>query len=270
MRLDDIAESGNVDDRRSQGGGMGLPMGGGGGLGIGTMIVLGILGYALGIDPRLLIGGAELVGGLTNRSAPQVQRQGPPANDAEIQFLRRVVGLNEQIWTQILPQQAGKRFNPPQLVVFRGYTQSGCGAAQSAMGPFYCPLDRKVYLDTAFFEEMRRKLGGGGDFAYAYVIGHEVGHHIQNELGLLPKVQQAQRAMEQTQANRLQVSVELQADCYAGVWAHHADARFRVIEQGDVDEALRTASAIGDDNSSAARAASWCRRASPMVRPSNV
>lgn len=251
MRLEDIRESDNVEDRRGQGGlgggGLGIPMGGGGGLGFGTMIILGILAYALGIDPRILIGGAEVISNAGGGGRQIEQPAGPPPKDEVGVFLRRVVSLNEDIWTKVLPEQANVRFQPPRLVVFSRGTRSACGPAQSAMGPFYCPLDQKVYLDTSFFAEMQRKLGGGGDFAYAYVIAHEVGHHIQNQVGLLPKVQNAQRQMGQAQGNALQVRVELQADCYAGVWAHHADAKYRVLQEGDVEEAMRTAAAIGDD-----------------------
>lgn len=252
MRLDDIRESDYVEDRRGQGGlgggGVGIPIGRGGGLGFGTMIVLGLLSYALGIDPRILIGGAEMVSNIGGGSRPaQTQQAGPPPTDEAGRFLRRIVALNEDVWTKILPEQASVNFKPPRLVIFSRVTNSACGTAQSAMGPFYCPLDQKVYLDTSFFDEMRRKLGGGGEFAYAYVIAHEVGHHLQNQLGLLPKVQNAQRGMGQAQGNALQVRVELQADCYAGVWAHHADARYRVIQEGEVKQAMDTAAAIGDD-----------------------
>ncbi len=251
MRLDDIRESEYVEDRRGQGGlgggGVGIPIGGGGGIGFGTMIVLGLLSYALGIDPRILIGGAEVISNMGGGRQAPVEQAGPPPNDEVGRFLRRIVALNEDVWVKVMPEQAGQRYEPPRLVVFSGVTRSGCGTAQSEMGPFYCPLDKKVYLDTSFFEEMRRKLGGGGEFAYAYVIAHEVGHHIQNILGLLPKVQNAQRNMGQAQGNALQVRVELQADCYAGVWAHHADARYRVVQEGEVKQAMDTAAAIGDD-----------------------
>ncbi|WP_342360495.1 KPN_02809 family neutral zinc metallopeptidase [Terrarubrum flagellatum] len=252
MRLDDIRESDYVEDRRGQGGlgggGVGIPIGRGGGLGFGTMIVLGLISYALGIDPRILIGGAEVVSNMGgSRQTQQSQPAGPPPNDETGKFLRRIMALNEDVWTKILPDQGGVQFKPPTLVIFSRATRSGCGGAQAAMGPFYCPVDQKLYLDTSFFDEMKRQLGGGGQFAYAYVVGHEVGHHIQNQLGLLPKVQNAQRSMSQAQGNALQVRVELQADCYAGVWAHHADQAYRVIQPGDVDQAINTAAAIGDD-----------------------
>jgi hypothetical protein len=241
MRLDDIRESSNVEDRRGGGGGMVRK----GGLGMGTIAILGIIAYALGIDPRLLIGGAEMMGG--GRSAAPTQTS-QPVNDEAARFLRKVVALNEDVWGRVMPEQENRKFNPPGLVIFTGATQSACGGAQSAMGPHYCPIDRKVYLDTAFFAEMQRKLGGGGDFAYAYVIAHEVGHHIQNEVGLLAKVQQLQRQTDKVEGNQMQVRVELQADCLAGVWAHHAEQRYRVLQEGDVEEAMKTAAAIGDDN----------------------
>jgi predicted metalloprotease len=210
--------------------------------------MLGLLGWALGLDPRLLIGGAELLGGLTGGSAPaehSTRSSGPPSDEIG-KFVSVVLAQNEDIWSQVLPQQAGRRYEPPRLVLFSGVDRSGCGTAQAAMGPFYCPLDKKVYLDTSFFQEMQRKLGGGGDFAYAYVVGHEIGHHIQNLLGILPKVQQMRERVSERESNALSVRVELQADCLAGVWAYNIQQQGR-IDQGDIEEAMRTASAIGDD-----------------------
>ena len=168
------------------------------------------------------------------------------------QFVAAVLGSTETVWTDIFAQ-AGRTYKPPTLVMFSGATQSGCGFAKSAMGPFYCPLDQKVYLDTSFFQDLEGRLGAcqvGSktcQFSQAYVIAHEIGHHVQNLLGVLPKAQQAQRAMDQTEANSLQVRVELQADCLAGVWANRGQAKWDFIEPGDVDSALQTASAIGDD-----------------------
>ena len=248
MRWEDYRQSENLEDRRGGGGEFaGLP-GGRGGIGIGTMVVLGLVGWALGIDPRILIGGAEMIGGIGGRSAPtQEQRKsaGPPKDEMG-RFVSAVLAQNEDIWSKVLPQQANRKYQPPRLVVFDGVTRSACGTAQSAMGPFYCPNDQRVYLDTSFFQEMQRKLGGGGDFAYAYVIGHEVGHHIQNLLGILPKVNQMRERLSERESNQLSVRVELQADCFAGVWAYNVQAMDR-IEPGDIDEALRSASAIGDD-----------------------
>jgi predicted metalloprotease len=249
MRWEDYRQSENLEDRRGGGGGeyAGLP-GGRGGIGIGTMVVLGLLGWALGIDPRLLIGGAELIGGIGGRSAPtQEQRKsaGPPQDEMG-RFVSAVLAQNEDIWGKVLPQQANRKYVPPKLVLFSGVDRSGCGTAQAAMGPFYCPNDQRVYLDLSFFQEMQRKLGGGGDFAYAYVVGHEVGHHIQNLLGILPKVNELRQRVSERESNQLSVRTELQADCFAGVWAYNIQAMDR-IQPGDIEEALRSASAIGDD-----------------------
>jgi predicted metalloprotease len=249
MRWEDYRQSENLEDRRGGGGGefAGLP-GGRGGIGIGTMVVLGLLGWALGIDPRLLIGGAELIGGIGGRSAPTEEQRksaGPPQDEMG-RFVSAVLAQNEDIWGKVLPQQANRRYVPPKLVLFSGVDRSGCGTAQAAMGPFYCPNDQRVYLDLSFFQEMQRKLGGGGDFAYAYVVGHEVGHHIQNLLGILPKVNELRQRVSERESNQLSVRTELQADCFAGVWAYNIQAMDR-IEPGDIDEALRSASAIGDD-----------------------
>lgn len=247
MKWDDYRQSENLEDRRGGGGSFaGLPSGRGG-VGIGTMIVLGLVGWAFGIDPRLLIGGAELLQGMGG--SPQAQTStttaGPPKDDIG-RFVSAVLAQNEDVWKQVLPQQMGQRYEPPRLVLFSGVDRSGCGTAQAAMGPFYCPVDKKVYLDTVFFQEMQRKLGGGGEFAYAYVVGHEVGHHIQNLLGILPKVNQLRERVSERESNALSVRVELQADCFAGVWAYNIQAQGR-IDQNDIDQALRTASAIGDD-----------------------
>lgn len=261
MKWEDFRQSENVDDRRSDGpgsgssGGMPFPIpGNGGGLGMGAIIILGIIGYMLGLDPRILIGGAEV---LTGGRSGQVERQLPspnqrkagPVNDEVGRFISAVVAMNEDVWKDILPQQKNIRYEPPTLVIFSRVTRSACGVAQSQMGPFYCPLDKKVYLDTSFFAQMKQRLGGGGDFAYAYVIAHEIGHHIENLMGILPKVQAAQqRASSKVEANMLSVRVELMADCLAGVWAAHANQRWRVLQEGDIEKAVRTAQAIGDDN----------------------
>jgi predicted metalloprotease len=163
-------------------------------------------------------------------------------------FVSAVLAQNEDVWSEVLPAQKQIRFKAAPLVLFSGATRSACGAAQSAMGPFYCPNDGKIYLDTSFFNDMKAKLGGGGDFAYAYVIAHEMGHHIENLLGVLPRVQRAQQqASSQAQSNSLSVGVELMADCLAGVWAANADRKWQIIEQGDIEKAIATASAIGDD-----------------------
>lgn len=252
MRLDELPKSDRIEDRR--GGGGGFP-GGRGGIGIGTIVVLGLIGWALGIDPRLLIGGAEMMSG-TDQSERQSEagstaRSGAPS-DALGQFVSAILGSTEAQWSEIF-REAGKTYSPPSLVMFSGATRSGCGSAQAAMGPFYCPIDQKVYLDTSFFQDLERRFqacDAGSrtcQFAWAYVIAHEIGHHVQNQLGLLPQVQQAQRGMDQAEANSLQVRVELQADCFAGIWSNRAQEKYRFLEAGDVEAALQTASAIGDD-----------------------
>jgi uncharacterized protein len=250
MRLDEVGQSSNVEDRRGAGGGMMT----GGGLGIGGMLLAGALAWFLGVDPRLIMGGAELVSRGAGSLAQSSSGSTGPVNDEIGRFASQVLRANEQIWTTVLPQQAGQivrggegmRYSAPQMVIFSGQTRSGCGAAQSAMGPFYCPVDRKVYLDLSFFKEMATKLRAGGDFAYTYVIAHEVGHHIQNQLGILPQVQERQRLVSRREANSLSVRNELMADCLAGVWTHHARNLIK-LDEGDVREAMNAANAIGDD-----------------------
>ena len=253
MRLDQLPRSDNVEDRRGEGGGFRVP-GGRGGVGIGTIIVLGLLGWYLGIDPRILIGGADiLTGGSGSQQQQEAQetRTGAPS-DQMAQFVSSVLGGTEAQWQKIFAQ-SGRTYEPPTLVMFSSVTRSGCGYAQSAMGPFYCPNDRKVYLDTSFFQDLERRFRAcdagskSCQFSEAYVISHEIGHHVQNLLGILPKVQQLQQGMDKVDSNQLQVRVELQADCLAGVWAHHSQESWSFIEPGDVEAAMQTASAIGDD-----------------------
>ncbi len=243
MKWDDYRQSENVEDRRS-GGMRGVP-GGRTGVGFGTMLVLGLLGYALGIDPRILIGGAEMLQGARAPTEQASAPAGRPSDDMG-RFVSAVLAQNEDVWSKVVPRDTGRPYEPTRLVLFRDINRSGCGTAQAAMGPFYCPADQRVYLDTSFFEEMKRKLGGGGDFAYAYVVAHEVGHHIQNLLGILPKVDDMKRRASERDANALSVRVELQADCFAGVYAFHINQMGR-LEAGDVEEAMKTATAIGDD-----------------------
>jgi len=220
---------------------------------IGTIVVLGLIGWALGIDPRVLIEGAETMSrdSGTQQQSDAGSTAGAPS-DQMGQFVSAVLGSTEAQWSDIFAQ-AGKTYTPPTLVMFSGATRSGCGAAQAAMGPFYCPLDQKVYLDTSFFQDLERRFRACDvgsktcQFSQAYVIAHEIGHHVQNQLGLLPQVQEAQRGMDKAEANSLQVRVELQADCLAGVWANRAHDKWQFIEPGDVEAAMQTASAIGDD-----------------------
>jgi hypothetical protein len=255
MRWDDFRRSDNVEDDRGGGGGggFGLPMGGGG-LGIGAVIVLGLVGWALGIDPSVLISGAEVVtGGNSQYQRPVDQsprRTGAPTDETG-KFVAAVLGNTEDVWGKIF-QDAGQTYRAPRLLLYSGAVQGGCGYAQAAMGPFYCPRDRRIYLDTSFFRDMQTRFKGCNgkacEFAEAYVIAHEVGHHVQNLLGILPKVQEAQRsAGSKAEANRLQVRVELQADCFGGVWANRSNQQWKSIEPGDVEAALQTAAAIGDD-----------------------
>ncbi|MBM6578865.1 neutral zinc metallopeptidase [Microvirga sp. BT689] len=241
MRWEDFRTSSNVEDRR------GMGMAGGGGLGIGAMVILGLVGWALGIDPRILIGGAEMMtGGGSGYQQQQQGRQGAPQDEAG-RFASAILGNTEDVWNTVFPQQVNRQYQAPKLVLFSDATRSGCGGAQSAMGPFYCPLDQTVYIDLSFFQEMQRRFRAGGDFAYAYVLAHEVGHHVENQLGILPRVQERQQQVSRTEGNQLSVRVELMADCLAGVWAHHSDQRWKSLEQGDIEEAIRAAEAIGDD-----------------------
>jgi predicted metalloprotease len=244
MRLDELPTSERIEDRR----GVGTSRAG---LGIGTVVVLGLIGWALGIDPRLLIGGAEMI----SRNEPTQQqgevKTGAPSDEMG-HFVSAILGSTEAEWKEIF-DQGGRTYTPPTLVIFSGATESGCGFAKSAMGPFYCPVDQKVYLDTSFFRDLQQRFRGCDagsktcQFSQAYVIAHEIGHHVQNQLGILPKVQQAKQGVDKAEANALQVRVELQADCLAGVWANRAQAKWQFIEPGDVEAALQTASAIGDD-----------------------
>jgi uncharacterized protein len=253
MRWDDFRRSDNVEDDRQGGGGFGLPVGRGS-LGIGTVLVLGLIGWALGIDPSVLIGGAEILsGGGSQVQQPYqqpVRHTGAPA-DRTGQFVAAILGNTEDVWGEIFRTNGGQ-YRPTPVRLYRGGEQGGCGFAQAAMGPFYCPRDKRIYLDTSFFEELEQRFHGcdgkACEFAEAYVIAHEVGHHVQDLLGILPKAESAQRAAgNQAAANGIQVRIELQADCFAGIWANHSSQRWNSIEPGDVAAAMQTAAAIGDD-----------------------
>jgi uncharacterized protein len=265
MRYDDFRRSDNIDDRRDDsgggggGGGFGLPMGGGGGLGIGTVIVLGLIGWAVGIDPRVLIGGAEiLTGGQQQAPSYQTDRRSGPAKagaptDEMGSMIAGVLGEIDDRWSEIF-QASGQTYTGPRIVLFRNATNGGrCGMAQSAMGPFYCPPDKQIFLDTGFFREVETRFhgcsGSACKFTAAYIIAHEAGHHIQNLLGILPRVTRLQQqAGSKAESNALQVKVELQADCLSGVWVNREQKkRSNFLEAGDIDAALTTASAIGDD-----------------------
>jgi len=249
MRYEDTPVSQNIEDRRGmgRGGGGGFAVGGGG-LGLGAIIIIFAISYFTGISPQVLMGGAEMVTrGSQPYSQPAQTGQATNADDPMRNFLAHVLGQTEEVWKAVLPQQEGLPYTPATLVLYDGATRSACGGARAAMGPFYCPLDKKVYLDTSFFRDMKTKFGGGGEFAYAYVVAHEIGHHVQDLLGILDKVDAAKERGSQTQANALSVRVELQADCLAGVWAANANEKWKILEQGDVERAIATAQAIGDD-----------------------
>jgi predicted metalloprotease len=237
VRMDDSRESENVEDRR----GAGPRIGGRGTIGIGT-IVLALVAMYFGVDPSVVLNMAEN-GAPTQQQAPVQQT---PANDQQARFIRKVVGETEDTWNDIFKQYANVTYTAPKLVLFTGATPTACGTGQAAMGPFYCPADSKVYLDLSFFDELQRRFKAPGDFAQAYVIAHEVGHHVQHLLGITDRVDQARR-QSPAQANAASVRLELQADCFAGLWANHADAARHILEAGDVEEALNAASAIGDD-----------------------
>lgn len=270
MRLDDTPESSNIDDRRDDGpassggfggggggfGGGGFPIPiGGGGMGIGGIAVVVIAALVFGINPLALLGGGD--SGVRQpppreynqprQAQPGQQQQRTGQDDEMRRFVGRVLGSTEEVWREQLPAQVNQQYREPTLVLFRGQVNSACGSATAASGPFYCPADMKVYIDLSFYDLLRTRFRAPGDFAQAYVIGHEVGHHIQRLLGILGKVQERKRSVSQTEANQLQVRVELQADCFAGAWAFHANRKRKILEPGDVDEALTAAAAIGDD-----------------------
>ena len=238
MRWDDFRESSNVEDvRASTGGGrMGLRLGVGG-----TLLALAA-SYFLGIDPRLVLGLMSAVP--EQQSAPQAQYGTP--QDQQGRFIAAVLGETEDTWSEIF-RQRGLTYTPPKLVLYRNYMPTACGSGSAAAGPFYCPLDRKIYLDLSFFQQLSDEFEAPGQFAQAYVLAHEVGHHVQNLLGIADKVRAAQENASRAQANQLSVKLELQADCFAGVWARNAEASRHFLEQGDVESALRAAAAVGDD-----------------------
>ena len=236
MRLDDSRESDNVEDRRSRG----PRIGGRGTIGIGT-IVLALVAMYFGVDPNVVLQMAE--GPATQQEEPATR---PPANDPQAIFVSKVLGETEDVWSAIFQKELNRPYVAPKLVLFRGATPTACGTGQAAMGPFYCPGDSKVYIDLAFFDELQNRFKAPGDFAQAYVIAHEVGHHVQQQLGISEQVDSLRRR-NPSQANALSVRMELQADCFAGLWAQRADAARNILEGGDVEEALAAATAIGDD-----------------------
>ncbi len=237
MRLGRSRRSTNVEDYRSSPGGRpGLKFG------LGTIVVL-VIGYFLGINPLTMLGIMNNMQGSAPTTEPAPD--GAPTDQGS-DLVRAVLGDTEDTWGAIF-QASGSQYPPPTLALFRGSIQSACGFASSASGPFYCPGDRKVYIDLAFYDELAQQFQAPGDFAQAYVLAHEVGHHVQNVLGTLEKVQAAQQRLGEAERNQLQVRVELQADCYAGIWAYHAEKSRSILEPGDIDEGLKAASAVGDD-----------------------
>jgi hypothetical protein len=242
MRLEGGRESRNVEDRRGQRGGGGMRRGGivGGGLG---GIVLVLLALFFGVDPSVVMQGG---GGPAPQQPAAVERAAPPANDEAARFARRVLAETEDVWNPIF-QSLGRRYEEPILVLYSDGVRSACGVAQSQVGPFYCPGDNRIYIDLDFMADLLRRVGARGDFAPAYVIAHEVGHHVQNQLGVLSRVEQLKRQTNQTEGNALQVRVELQADCLAGLWARRAHEARQILEQGDIEEGLNAAAAVGDD-----------------------
>ncbi len=251
MKWENNRTSDQIEDRRaSPGGGM---FGGGGrrvggrGVGLGTIVIALVAGWIFGINPLTILGvlgggGGELIAP-TEQSAPATA--GAP-DDEMGRFVAAVLGGTEDVWTTQF-QQAGSQYQKPRLVLFRGATPTACGTGQSAMGPFYCPGDQKVYIDLSFYDTLRQQLGAPGDFAQAYVIAHEVGHHVQNLMGLTDQMAQARQRVSEREYNALSVRLELQADCFAGIWAHHNHKSNAILEPGDVEEALNAAAAIGDD-----------------------
>ena len=252
MRWREGRRSENVEDARGAGGGFGGGRGGGGlRLGGGGLILLLVGAWLFGADPMTLISILADGGSGSSIQVPDASMPGgaptPAANDEGGQFVSVILADTEDTWTEIFAT-GGERYVAPKLVLFSNQVRSACGMAQAAMGPFYCPSDQKVYIDLAFYRELRDRFQAPGDFAQAYVIAHEIGHHVQTLLGTSQQVHQAQQQASKEQANALSVKLELQADCYAGVWAHHANRSRQLLEEGDVEEGLNAASAIGDDN----------------------
>ena len=253
MRMDGQEESSNVEDARGSGGmgrgsgGGGFRLGGGGGIGIGTIAIALVAGWIFGINPLTLLGALSGESAPVAQTEPAAPAARPPAGDPQAKFVSQVLRSTETVWTDVF-RQAGQTYQQPKLTLFTGSHPTGCGQGDAAMGPFYCPADSHVYLDMGFFATMSQRLGAPGQFAQAYVIGHEVAHHVQNQLGVSDKVENARRRGSEAQANAMSVRLELQADCFAGVWAKRSQAAqgWR-LEQGDIETALNAAAAIGDD-----------------------
>ena len=257
MRFDNERQSDNVEDRRGAGGGRGGMRMGRGKIGVGT-IVLALVAMYFGVDPSVVLN-SGLTGGGVSVEAPA---GAPPANDAEARFVSMVLADTEATWQAIF-QQGGGRYVEPKLVLFTGATRTACGVGQAAMGPFYCPGDQKVYIDLAFYDELRTRFRAPGDFAQAYVIAHEVGHHVQNLLGVSGKVQEARQRVSEAEGNQLSVRLELQADCFSGVWAHHADRARQAI----LKKRLAPLQPLVTTGCKSRRRATPCPTVLPMARP---
>jgi uncharacterized protein len=272
MRWQGRRQSNNVQDiRGSRGGGMGspggfgfpggnggtvrIPMGGprsasGGGLGCGTLIIIGLILWALGINPLTILSGGQMGPSISPSELPQIDRTQLPgqptrSNDEKTEFVKTILGSTEDVWTGVF-ESYGRKYPAPALVIFNGRVQSACGLASSASGPFYCPGDKTVYIDLAFYDQLSREFGAKGDFAEAYVLAHEVGHHVQNIVGILPEFNRMRQSMGKLEVNQMSVKVELQADCFAGVWGHYVEKE-GWLERGDLEEAINAAQRIGDD-----------------------
>ena len=247
MRMDGQEESSNVEDVRGRSGGGGGGFGlGGRSIGIGGLAVALIAGWIFGINPLTILGMADGGGPAVVQQQSQGPAPAPPADDPQARFVSQILRSTEQVWAEIF-RNAGQTYRPAKLAIFKGSYPTACGQGQAAMGPFYCPGDQKVYIDLRFFETMATKLRSSGDFAQAYVIAHEVGHHVQNVMGIMERVDAARQRGSEAQANALSVRVELQADCFAGMWAGRSDQSKRWLEPGDIEEGLNAAAQIGDD-----------------------
>lgn len=246
MKWEGNRESNNVEDRRDGGGGGGLGgLIGGRGIGIGTLVIALLGGWIFGINPLTILGLLS-GGGAPTAQVRQAPPHKPPADDRMAKFVSTVLADTEDVWTDVFAK-GGAKYQEPRLVLFRGATPTACGTGQAAMGPFYCPGDRKVYIDLGFYETLKNQLGAPGEFAQAYVIAHEVGHHVQNLMGISAKMDQMRAKVSPTQYNALSVRLELQADCFAGVWANHAQSARQILESGDIESAMNAAAKIGDD-----------------------
>lgn len=244
MKWEGNRESDNVEDRRSGGGSSGRGGLGGRGIGLGSIAIALVVSYFLGISPLTVLN--LLSGGSPTQQTESAPARQPPADDPMARFVSTVLADTEDVWKDMFTR-GGATYQEPRLVLFRGTTPTACGQGQAAMGPFYCPGDQKVYIDLDFYETLKNQLGAPGDFAQAYVIAHEVGHHVQNLLGITTKMDERRGRVSQAEYNALSVRLELQADCFAGVWAHHAQNARQILESGDVEEAMNAAAKIGDD-----------------------